>query len=250
MIQNAFNLLNKIIMGERPFNTIFSFNYHNISHIVKFLIRAKNLIESKDNVLVDIGGGDSPYYQILQDIVKTYVVIDLDQALPKKEERNIQQIVGVAEELPLHDKSVDIVLSNQVLEHVMNVEKAVTETYRILKYGGYFIGSVPHICPIHLEPYDFRRFTFFGLKMILSENGFKEIRIEGNGGVHKAAALMVTMDWVLSKYKEGKNQRFHNVRHLALFPIIGCINLFAIFMDYLIGDKNRTPSNYCWIARK
>lgn len=38
---------------------------------------------------------------------------------------------------------LDLITSNQVLEHVPEFEKALAETYRILRPGGYFIFSVP-----------------------------------------------------------------------------------------------------------
>lgn len=250
MIKNIFNRLNVIIFGKRPFNTIFSFNYHNISHIVKFLNKSNSYIDTSNNILLDVGAGASPYYELFHDLVSSYIAVDMEAALPKNEKRAITHKIGTAECLPIDSDSIDIVMSNQVLEHVLDEKLAIQESFRVLKEGGFFIGSVPHISPIHLEPYDFRRFTFFGLKKILEDNGFKVLKIEGNGGVHKAIALTLTMDWFLSKREEGKPQKFLNYKHFAFFLLTGIINFLAIIGDKIIGDKKRSPSNYCWIAKK
>src|ERR1700730_10091124 len=103
---------------------------------------------------------------------------------------------GFAESVPLPDACADIVISNQVLEHVLDPNKAVSEAYRILKPAGWFVGSVPHVSPVHLEPHDFRRFTDLGLEQILEKHGFGEIEVEGNCGVFASASLMIAMDMV------------------------------------------------------
>lgn len=250
MLRKIINRLSPLVMGRRPFNTVFSFNYHNISHIVKFLKSYAADIKKKDTVLLDVGAGASPYYEILAPRIKEYIAVDMAEILPKVETRPILQKAGTAEKLPIADASVDIVMSNQVLEHVTDERAAVAESFRVLKSGGHFIGSVPHISPIHLEPWDFRRFTYYGLKQILENHGFEVIKIEGNGGVHRAMAMSVTMDWFLSKHKPGQPQRFRTGRHLLFAPITGFINIFAVVLDFLLSDKKRSPANYIWVARK
>lgn len=241
--------LELFILGRRPFNTIFSFNYHNISHIVKYLKKASEQIQP-GSTIVDVGAGYSPYYELFQHKAAKYIAVDFVASLPPNESRNIIQVPGTSEKLPLETESADVILSNQVLEHVIDERLSVSESFRVLKKGGVFIGSVPHISPIHLEPYDYRRFTNYGLKLLFEEAGFKIISIEGNGGVHRAMALSVTMDWFLTTHKEGEPQVFRSRRHFLLFPITGFVNVLAMLLDYLIGDRKRSPSNYCWIAVK
>lgn len=249
-MQQLFSILNTFIMGKRPYNTVFSFNYHNISHIVRFLQSAKAFLPKQKLSFIDIGGGAAPYYGFFQEQIGQYTVVDVQNDLPKNDNRNITFIKSFAEELPIPDNSFDVVLSNQVFEHVQTPEKAAAESYRILKKGGFIIGSVPHISPIHLEPYDYRRFTEYGLRKTLEEAGFKNIKIDDNGGVFKAAALMVLMDLTLSKREDGKPQKFLTKKHFLLFPFTGFVNVSAIVLDFILGDRKRSPSNYCWIAQK
>lgn len=239
------------IFGKRPFNTIFSYNYHNISHIVKFQKRIISEYFTRRYInLLDVGGGASPYYALFIKHLDNYVVLDFANSLPKNEKRNIIQKFGTAEFIPCSNKEFEIVLCNQVLEHVNDDKQVISEISRILKSGGFFIGSVPHISPIHLEPHDYRRYTMFGIKKILEENGFKVIKIEGNGGIHRAMAQTLLMDWYLSKNCESQSQKFNDTLHLILFPINGIINFLGIVGDFIISNKLRSPSNYCWIAVK
>lgn len=47
--------------------------------------------------------------------------------------------------LDLKDAAFDIVTSNEVLEHVPSIDRALAEIYRVLKIGGYHIGTVPFL---------------------------------------------------------------------------------------------------------
>jgi SAM-dependent methyltransferase len=52
----------------------------------------------------------------------------------------------LSEELPLEDESVDVVILNEVLEHLPYPDLVVSEIYRVLKKDGLFLGSVPNAC--------------------------------------------------------------------------------------------------------
>ncbi|HIK39524.1 class I SAM-dependent methyltransferase [Thermoleptolyngbya sp. M55_K2018_002] len=213
------------ILGVHPYNTCFAFNWHNVRHIWRFLERTVSQIEGSNLRLADVGGGRSPYFPFFASKTSEYLVVDLADALPLGEMRPIQQRVGTAEDIPLGDSEVDIVLCNQVLEHVLDPSQAMREMARILKPGGYFIGSVPHVSPVHLEPHDYRRYTALGIKQLVQQQGYCDIHIEGNGGVFRAAALMIAMDLLLSQRKPGVSQQFNANMALLLSPVIAVLTM-------------------------
>ena len=47
--------------------------------------------------------------------------------------------------LDFQDASFDVVISNEVLEHVPSIEQALAESARILKFGGWHIGTFPFL---------------------------------------------------------------------------------------------------------
>ena len=54
----------------------------------------------------------------------------------KKGFKNIEFKLGEIESIPLEDKSVDIIISNCVINLVPDKDKAMSEVYRVLKKGG------------------------------------------------------------------------------------------------------------------
>lgn len=51
--------------------------------------------------------------------------------------------------LPWEDESVDVVVCNQVLEHLKNIWLPLTEMYRVLRPGGHAVLSVPNLASLH-----------------------------------------------------------------------------------------------------
>jgi len=71
-------------------------------------------------------------------------------------------VVGDAHRLPFRDGSVDGLLIQGVLEHVLDPEQIVGEIFRVLKPGAPVFAEVPFIQHYHLDPVDFRRWTHYG----------------------------------------------------------------------------------------
>ncbi len=50
---------------------------------------------------------------------------------------------------PFADESVDVVIANQILEHVKEIFWVFHETTRVLRVGGFFIVGVPNLASLH-----------------------------------------------------------------------------------------------------
>lgn len=88
--------------------------------------------------------------------------VDLDDRVLKNPYLDDARL-GSAEALPYDDKSFDVVICNNVLEHLPNPAVVFNEVGRILKKGGFFIVKTPnkfHYVPIlaRLTPYWFHKF--------------------------------------------------------------------------------------------
>lgn len=81
----------------------------------------------------------------------------------------------------IEDQSCDTVLCFNALEHVYNYNNVVKESFRILKDGGQFIGSVPFLVNYHPDPNDYFRYTHEALEKILSKAGFRDVTIYSLG---------------------------------------------------------------------
>jgi SAM-dependent methyltransferase len=84
--------------------------------------------------------------------------------------------------LAFADNTFDFCISDQVLEHVEgNPFKAVSESLRVVKKGGYVAHTTCLINEIHGAPGDFWRFTPDGLKLLVKEGGGEVVSADGWG---------------------------------------------------------------------
>jgi SAM-dependent methyltransferase len=78
--------------------------------------------------------------------------------------------------IPLQDGSVQNVLCTQVLEHVFQPDPFLAEVYRVLAPGGSLLLTVPFVWDEHEQPYDYARYSSFGLRHLARKHGF-EVRL-------------------------------------------------------------------------
>ena len=77
--------------------------------------------------------------------------------------------------IPFEENRFDVIYSNQVFEHVRHPEALLKEINRVLKPGGYFVGSVSYLEPYH--SFSFWNYTPYGFKEIAVEAGLEVVEI-------------------------------------------------------------------------
>ena len=82
----------------------------------------------------------------------------------------------------------DLILANQVWEHLDRPYKATQHVLEMLRPGGYFWLAVPFHIPYHPAPNDNMRWSPRGLRNFLIECGFPPSDIKAAGWGNKAAA--------------------------------------------------------------
>ena len=87
----------------------------------------------------------------------------------------------LTKKLSIPSKKYNNVLFFNILEHLPEYKLAFSEIYRIVKKGGFFIGSVPFIYQIHAAPNDYFRFSKQFLKLNLKKYKFKQVKIKTLG---------------------------------------------------------------------
>jgi SAM-dependent methyltransferase len=84
-------------------------------------------------------------------------------------------LVGSVEDLPLEDETVDLVITQEVLEHVHDPFRAIREIARVLKRGGTAYVQLPFMIGYHGCPDDFWRFTHSGVEELAAKAGLQVI---------------------------------------------------------------------------
>jgi SAM-dependent methyltransferase len=117
--------------------------------------------------ILDFGCGGSPYRSLFPNSEYKRADIggvdNIDYKIPTD---------GSSVKLPVDDGYFDLLLSSQVLEHVPNPDAYLSEAFRVLKPGGLLLISTHGVFEEHGCPYDFRRWTSFGLRLDLERSGF------------------------------------------------------------------------------
>lgn len=144
--------------------------------IYDFIIRNEKLISG--NVL-DYGAGKMPYKTMFTKAEK-YIGLDYSVTVESMKIGEQDVIYYDGKTIPFESETMDSVVCFQVIEHVEDPDNSIKEMNRVLKMGGWLMITVPAAYPIHLAPYDFRRYTSYGIEKLLLENGFSDISIEGS----------------------------------------------------------------------
>lgn len=119
--------------------------------------------------LLDFGCGGSPYRPLFK--AKSYIRADHVDC------GNLDYMITAEGKIEMPDNSCDVVLSTQVLEHVIAPSKYLSEAFRVLRPGGKLILTTHGIWEDHGVPYDFRRWTYDGLNRELEEVGFQVTKL-------------------------------------------------------------------------
>lgn len=118
--------------------------------------------------VLDAGAGRAPYRELFSHA--NYESADFEQVDKQYAPSNY---VCDLKEIPVGDNYFDYIIFNQVMEHLPEPEAVLKEFQRILKPGGKIIYTGPLFYEEHEQPYDFYRYTQFGLKHLFTKSGFE-----------------------------------------------------------------------------
>ena len=142
-------------------------------YLHRFLARAGHAVEPGQLVL-DAGSGRAPYRDLFAHA--RYETADF-LAVDGKAYTEQDYVCDLAE-IPVEDARFDHVLLTQVLEHVPEPATVLAELHRVLKAGGTLWLTAPLFYAEHERPYDFFRYTQYGLRHLLESAGFVVEEVE------------------------------------------------------------------------
>ena len=121
-----------------------------------------NNIKFEDNIIIELGPGNSKKRGIgidKLDLKNTDIIADIEEGLTF-----------------LKDKSINEIYSNNLLEHINNLDTLIKEIYRVLKNGGKFYGVTPHFSnpyfysdPTHVRFFGYYNFYYYADKQSMNK---------------------------------------------------------------------------------
>ncbi len=182
---------------------------------------------------LNLGAGDTDYHDR---------VINLDI-----QDASSIDILNLGTELPFADDSLDLVISQEALEHIEEPFHTIAEVHRVLRPGGRFYCQVPFIIGFHPGPSDFWRFSRQALEHLFENEQWKIEELELALG-HGSGFYRILVEF-LAVNASIVSQRLYR-------PVKGLSALLCWPLQWLdvltprSAEKDRIPGGYFCVATK
>ncbi len=207
----------------------------------KFLSKYAPLYKGK---LYDLGCGEAPFKPFFEQYCNEYVGVDWAGSF---HDTKADIAADLNKPLPIEDGAADTVVSISVLEHLSESQVMLNEACRILKPGGAIILQAPWQWMVHEAPYDFYRYSPYGLEHMFKKAGFTDIRIEPEGGFW--AMWCLKLCYFLRRFVHGpKPLRIFILA--VLTPFWFFFQILGLLLDKIDNNPALEASGYWAVAKK
>ncbi|MBN8784013.1 MAG: hypothetical protein ABS85_03630 [Sphingobacteriales bacterium SCN 48-20] len=196
--------------------------------------------------LLDFGCGNKPYESLFTQ-TSSYVGVDIEisgHPYTKKAD-----FFYDGHHLPFTNSKFDIVFSSEVFEHVFNLEEIVPELVRVIKPGGQLLITCPFVWPEHEQPYDYARYTSFGIRHLLEKNGLEVIRQYKTG--HNMEVVMQQFIFYIYCLLPKKPRPLYFLLHqVFILPFLVLTALLSFVLQSKLRRKDLYHSNIILLKKK
>ncbi len=216
-------------INSRPHNWLI----HDV--YVKSLQKYESYI---NGTVLDIGCGQKPYKKIITKKDIKYFGLEHLKTLHGFSEVDV---TGSALQLPFKNSVADLVVSFQVMEHIPEPELFLMEIFRVLKPGGNCLLMTPFIWGEHEIPYDYFRYTRYGIKYLADKTGFKVLSI--NADVGSLTTLTIRFNYFIM-------QRAGRILRHLIIPFVWVNQFVARKLDYWFDNERTDTANFTTLLHK
>ncbi len=202
-------------------------------------------VENGIEQVIDLGCGDGSsidYFRAKAPYV-TWFGLDIKESpeISARTRNDVPFYVFDGINIPFRDGRIDLIYCNQVLEHVRYPVELLREAFRILRPGGFFIGSTSHLEPYH--SYSVWNYTPYGFWLLLQDTGFQVLEIRPS---IDALTLIIRRGLGCPSFFS----RWWNEES----PLNQCINVMGKAMKMQPSNINLLKllfcGQFCYVARK
>lgn len=229
MNRRVLEIYRKLQFSSSVWSIFFNPMYISRKSLYNKILQLSNKLNGK---LLDFGCGSKPYIDLFKN-VKEYIGVDIEVSGHDFHDKKADFFYD-GKKLPFNDEEFDSIFSSEVLEHVFNIDEILSELNRVLKKKGLMLITIPFVWDEHEQPYDFARYTTFGIKYLLEKHGFRIVEIKKSSTYIEAITQMLIMYMYknfLTKYKS------FNI-FIRLFLMVPLTLLGLIFSKILPNKGN------------
>ncbi len=188
----------------------------------------KGVKENASNLtgkLLDFGCGSKPYKDLFD--VEEYIGLDIEESGHNHENEDIDMFYD-GKVIPFSDNYFDSVFSSEVFEHVFELENSLKEINRICKPNGYLLLTVPFVMCEHEIPYDYARYTSFGIKHLLQKNEFQIVKQT------KTSNYIQTVFQMWNIYVYNNIIKYKKIRFFLTPIVLVPVTIFGIVLSLIL----------------
>lgn len=194
------------------------------------------------NVL-DVGCGNKPYEELFE--CNRYIGLEYDT----KENRESKKadFFYDGKTFPFANEEFDSIICNEVLEHIFNPNEFLAEITRVMKKGAYGIFTVPFVWDEHEQPFDYARYSSFGLKHVLELGGLEVIEMKKTN--NDLAVIFQLINVYIYK-KIARNSRVNRIKRVAINLLCFSFNLLGLVLSCALPKNNDLYLDNIVLVRK
>jgi SAM-dependent methyltransferase len=202
-------------------------------------------------LVLDAGAGDAPYKSLVQHA--RYESADFEKV--DKPYASSTYVCDL-QSIPVEDGRFDFILFNQVMEHLPEPKLVLAELHRVLKPGGRMIYTGPLFYEEHEQPYDFYRYTQFGVQHLFRSAGFTVERLDWLEGYFGTVAYQLHCMWRYLPHRPrdlGRGLAGYALAPLMLFLKVvfaACSICFHRLETHVKYSAKGYPKNYVALVLK
>lgn len=178
--------------------------------------------------ILDVGCGTKPYLSFFN--YREYIGLEFNTGIDSEKKEADYYYDGKT--FPFENESFDSIICSQVLEHIFEPKEFLNEINRVLKPNGKILLTIPFVWDEHEQPFDFARYSSYGLIYLFEQSGFKVLKQD------KSISNIAVIFQLLSGYFYKISHRKKTLKWLFTLIIIFPLNLLGMILGKIL------PNNY------